>query len=341
MKALQLQSVGVLELIETPVPRPAADELLVRTLAAVICTSDLADIRANPFGIRLPVILGHEASGVVAAIGEAVTGFKPGDRVATHPVHPCRRCAACRDGLSHLCLNMGHFGFNRPGTFAEYYTVRQDRARRVAAHVDPCTAALAEPVAVCLEALDRARLRPGERLLVLGDGPFGVLLARLAVRRGDVRVAVAGHHAWRLRFAAGATPFNTREMADPESMLREAADGGYHAAIVAVSRAEAYDLALRLLRPRGRVVVFSPVAGRTPVDLTMVHMKELEIVGAVNDLDRFDAAVDILAAPDASLGSLITHRFPLVEYRRAVAQAEGGRDRAMKVALAFGEGDAA
>lgn len=335
MKALQLQSIGNLELVEVPVPGIGEDELLIRTEAAVICTSDLTDIRSNPFGITLPIIMGHEAAGVVAAVGSKVNDFKPGDRVATHPVHPCYRCTACNDGLSHLCLNMGHFAFNRPGTFAEFYTVRQDRARKIPASLDSKTAALAEPVAVCLEAFAQARLKAGERLLVLGDGPFGILIAQLAVERGDVEVVIGGHHDWRLAFAQGATPVNTRKAADPVETLRTAGAGGYHAVIVAVSRADAYHRALKVLHPRGRAVVFSPVAGDTPVDLTLVHMKELEIVGAVNDLNRFDEAVRLLSKPDCRLGRIVTHAFPVTDFRQALALAEGGRDEAMKVALVF------
>lgn len=335
MKALQLQSIGNLELVEVPVPGIGEDELLIRTEAAVICTSDLTDIRSNPFGIKLPIIMGHEAAGVVAAVGARVKDFKPGDRVATHPVHSCHCCVACNDGLSHLCLNMGHFAFNRQGTFAEFYPVRQDRARKIPATLDACTAALAEPVAVCLEAIDQARLKPGDRLLVLGDGPFGILIAQLALQRGGIRVVVSGHHDQRLAYAAGAVTVNTKDKPEPEAALREAGGGGYHAVIVAVSRAEAYARALNVLQPRGRLVVFSPVAGTTPVDLTLVHMKELEIVGAVNDLNRFDEAVRMLSEPGSTLGGLVTHRFPQAQYRQALAMAEGNREQAMKVAMVF------
>lgn len=336
MKALQLQSVGNLELVEVPRPVPGDDELLVRTEAAVICTSDLADIRANPFAIKLPIIMGHEASGVVEAVGAKVKDFRRGDRVATHPVHPCYQCSACKEGLSHLCLNMGHFAFNRQGTFAEFFPVRQDRARKIPASLEAKTAALAEPVAVCLEAISQARLKKGERLLVLGDGPFGILIAKLAMQRDGIEVVLAGHHDWRMAFAQGARTVNMKGAADRVRLLSDAAPGGYHAAIIAVSRGEAYQQALSLLRPRGRVVVFSPVFGGTEVDLAMIHMKELEIVGAVNDLDMFDEAVRLLCATDCTLGRIVTHAFPVSEYRQAIALAEGGRDEAMKVALEFG-----
>lgn len=335
MIALQLQSIGRLELVEVPAPAIGPDELLVRTGSSVICTSDITDICSNPFGIKLPVIMGHEAAGVVEAVGPEVAGFRPGDHVATHPVHPCFQCSACRDGLGHLCENMGHFALNRQGTFAEFYPVRADRARKIPGTLDFRTAALAEPVAVCLEAIEQARIKPGERLLVIGDGPFGVMIAKLALQRGGIDVVIAGHHDWRLGFAEGAERVNMKGAPDRIQLLRDACSGGCHAAIVAVSRADAYQQALSVLRPRGRVVVFSPVFGGTQVDLAMIHMKELEIVGAVNDLNLFDEAVRMISDKKSTLGSIVTHTFPVDEYKAAIELAQNGRERAMKVALNF------
>ena len=175
MKAVYLKAIGQVELVDIPVPVIQEDQLLIKTGAATICTSDLNDIRSNPFGIALPVVIGHEGAGMVAKVGKTVRGFQVGDRVTTHPVHPCGTCQACRDGMKHLCLNMDHFGINLQGTMAEYYVVRQDRARHIPDMVDFPLASLAEPVSVCLEALAQAKLSPGNSLLIIGDGPFGVL----------------------------------------------------------------------------------------------------------------------------------------------------------------------
>ncbi len=337
MKALQLQAVGKLDLVDVPRPGIDDDELLVWTGAAVICTSDLNDLRANPFHIDLPVVMGHEGAGTVAAVGKAVEGFSIGDRVATHPVHPCRRCRTCRQGLGHLCPHMAHFGINLPGTFAEYYIVRQDRARRIAQDVDFAVAALAEPVCVCLEALERAALTPGGRLLILGDGPFGLLIARLAQAKGLSRVVIAGRHDFRLGFAGRATKVNTKGAADIPAALRAAAgDGGeYDAAILAVGSAEAVAQAVELLAPRGRFVVFSALPGLTPTDLFRVHVKELQIVGACNDRDMLDEAVRLLGDPRLDLAGLVTHRFRLEQYEQAFELAAKGREEAIKVAFVF------
>ena len=164
MKALQFQAIEQVALIDVDPPTIGDDELLIKTGAAVICTSDLNDLRENAFGIQLPVIMGHEGAGTVAAVGAAGHAvLQVGDRVTTHPVHPCGQCVNCRNGMGHLCLDMGHFALNRPGVFAEYFPVRADRARHIPDTMPFTVAALAEPVSVCLEALNQANLSPGRQ----------------------------------------------------------------------------------------------------------------------------------------------------------------------------------
>jgi len=336
MKALMLKAIRQLELVDIPVPEIQPDELLIQTGATTICTSDVNDIRENPFGIQLPVVIGHEGAGTVAAVGAKVRGFHLGQRVATHPVHPCGNCQSCREGLGHLCLNMGHFGFNLPGTMAEYYRVRQDRARPIPDTVPFRVAALAEPVCVCLEALERAKLAPGCSLLILGDGPFGVLMSRLAARLSLGRVVLAGQIDFRLAFTHSAVCLNTRDTPDAVKSLLDANRGaGYDAAILAVGSRRAMADGIKCLKPRGRMVVFSALPGETPVDLFHVHLKELEIVGACSDRDMLDQAVMLLSDPILRLQELVTHQFRLEEYRQAFDLVEHGKNQALKVAFEF------
>ena len=340
MKALQFVAIQQLELVDLPVPEIEEDELLIKSGAAVICTSDLNDLRENAFGIELPVVMGHEGAGTVVAKGRLVSDFEVGDRIAAHPVHPCGQCINCLSGMGHLCLNMGHFGLNRPGVFAEYFPVRADRARRVPDYVPFTTAALAEPVSVCLEALNQANLTPGGRLLIIGDGPFGVLIARLAQTLPLDKVVIAGRHDFRLGFAAGAVQVNEKNEADPIVRLRAESEitskpAGYDAVIQAVSTAQAVRQGLSLLRCKGRLVVFSAVTGDTHIDLFDLHVRELEIVGACNDQNLLDDAVERLAMPTLALGDLVTHRLPLEDYAHAFDLAAHGREEAMKVAFVF------
>ncbi len=341
MRALQLIEAGKVEMVDVPEPRPADDQVLVRTGAALICTSDLNDIASNPFGIELPAVIGHEGAGTVAAVGRNVDGFRPGDRVAANPVHPCGRCANCRDGLAHLCQDMGHFGINMPGTFAEAFLVRADRARVLPPGVPMTTAALAEPVCVCLEALAQARLAEGAQLLIIGDGPFGAVMARLAGSMPLAQTVIAGHHDFRLGFAGRALKVKVARGGDArEALLAPTGGRGYDAVILAVGRAEAAQLGLELLKARGRLVIFSAIEGLTPLDLFSLHVRELEIVGACNDRDRLDEAVAWLAGPGRGIEELVTHRLPLERYRDALELARSGRGEAMKVAFVFDETEA-
>lgn len=337
MRALQLEEPGVLGEVERPIPQPKPDEVLVRTLASTICTSDLNDIAENPFGIALPRVLGHEAAGIVAAMGENVDGFQTGDAIAAHPVMPCEKCSNCRRGLGHLCLNLGHLGLDRDGTFAEYFCVRADRIRRVPAGFDPATAALLEPTCVCLEALERARLRVGETLLIVGDGPFGLLIAELARRYGPRRIVLVGHHEFRLRQTQGAIAINARRVADPQRAVLEANEGdGVDAAILAVAAQAALDLCVSCLRARGRAVVFSARPRPARLDLWRVHIQEIDILGACNDEGLIDVGLERLLDPEVKASALITHRLPFAEWRRALELARRGKDQALKVAMLFG-----
>ncbi len=334
MRALQLRAIGDFGEVAFPVPSPKPDEVLIRTLATTICTSDLTDINHNPFGTPLPRILGHEGAGVVVAVGSEVTEFQAGDRVTAHPVIPCGKCESCQRGLDHLCDDMGHLALDREGTFAEYFAMPARRVRHIPDGLDPAVAALVEPVAVCLEAVRRARIAAGERVLVLGDGPFGLMISRLALRQKPSRVAIVGRHDFRLRRVPEALAINEKTY-DAATILAEL--GGVDAAILAAGSGAGVKLCLDALRPRGRLVIFSGLLDPVPLDLFRLHVKELELLGACNDQGYLDEALACLNDPDLGLASIVTHRVPFDDWRRAIELASRGKDEALKVAITFGE----
>lgn len=337
MRALQFQAPGKLAEVRLPVPQPKPDEVLVRTLAATICTSDLNDLAHNPFRIGLPRVLGHEAAGVVTAVGDKVRDLRAGDRVAAHPVIPCGACDNCRRGLGHLCSNLGHLGLDRDGAFAEYFCVPAARVRQVQPETETVCAALLEPVSVCLEAVERGRVRAGESVLIMGDGPFGILIARLALARQPARVILVGRHDFRLQQVPEAVCINAKRVPGVVQAVRKANEGtGVDVAILAVGSQAALDLGLASLRSRGRAVVFSGVNGPVSVDLFRLHTQELEILGACNDENLIDSALSQLVNPKLRLSSLVTHRLPFSQWPRAFELARSGKDDALKVAMLFG-----
>ncbi len=323
MRALQLKRLGRLTPVELPVPTPKANEVLIRTMATTICTSDLHDIKSNPFGIKLPSVLGHEGAGIIVECGSEVKGFTPGMRVAAHPVVPCGACVECRRNFGHLCVNMGHLGIDRNGTFAEYFIQRADRIRQIPDNIPFPLGALLEPVANCLQAISRAGDIKGRVVFVVGDGPFGNIIARLALRAGAARVLVAGKEPFRLGMIPGV------EIVDYN--LVESVD----IAILAVSSADALLTCLGSLRKRGRLVVFSLLQEPIPLNLFDLHVSELEIVGCCNDENKIDESLECLQDPKLNLAELITHQIPFDQWEDAFDLARNRHDRALKVALIF------
>jgi|GEM_PF-595547 len=323
MKALQLLGLHKLVMTELPLPSPGKNEVLIRTTATTICTSDLHDIKSNPFGIKFPRVLGHEGAGVVEAFGSAVHHLPEGERVAAHPVVPCGVCAECVRGFSHICSNMGHLGYDRDGTFAEYFVQRADRVRALPESVPSITGVLLEPVAVCLQAIARAGEIKDRSVLIVGDGPFGNIIARLAIRAGAGLVTVSGKEPFRLGKIPGVT------------IAHEVPTKSFDIAILAVSAPAAVTTCITALRPRGRMVVFSTLTSPVPVDLFAVHLSEFEIVGCCNDENRLDESLLCLSDPGLALDEIITHQFPFESWQEAFTLASEGHGRALKVALSF------
>ncbi|HTE22931.1 zinc-dependent alcohol dehydrogenase [Flavitalea sp.] len=323
MQALQLQALNKLVRVTLPVPKPGANEVLIRTAAATICTSDLHDISSNPFGIVLPRVLGHEASGVIVECGAEVKHLSPGTRVAEHPVIPCKECVECKRGFEHVCANMGHLGYDRNGTFAGYFVQRADRVMALPDNLTAAEGSLLEPVAVCLQAIARAGNIKDRTVLIVGDGPFGNIIARLAIRAGAGKVIVSGKEPFRLSMIPGVT------------IATELPVKSVDVAILAVSSAEAARDCIAALRPRGRMVIFSGLKEPVAIDLFTIHLSELEIVGACNDEDRMQESLECLTDPSLALHEIITHKLPFENWEQAFDLARNGHDKALKVSIIF------
>jgi threonine dehydrogenase-like Zn-dependent dehydrogenase len=336
MKALVLENPGQLLLKDMPIPVPRRNELLIQTKAATICTSDLHDIEYNPFHIKLPMIMGHEGAGVIAAIGEDVTEFQVGDEITAHPVMPCGECESCRRGLNHLCDHMSHLGIDHGGVFAEYFTIRQDRARKKPKSLSFAESTLMEPVCVCIEGLERANMKDGNNVLIIGDGPFGILMSRLCNFYKDAKVIVVGRHPFRMEHALNAYTINEKTSENVLDEIMQATDGkGIDSAVLCVGTNAALDLAIAALRSRGTLSIFSAIAQKPTIDLFKVHVKELNICGSCNDTDYLDRALEHLQDENLNLKGVITHQLPFDQFEEAFRLASKGKDSALKVSMVF------
>lgn len=335
MKAIVWRGAADFVLEEVPDPVPAAAQALVRVEATAVCGSDL---HLQDFGAPPPVIPGHEASGVVVEPGKDATGIGPGDRVVMDPVQVCGRCWSCRNGIEHLCLDARHLGSGSiAGTWAQTVAVDARNLHRIPERVSFSAAALSEPAAVCYESFQRAGLREGDAVLVIGDGPFGFLHAQIATALGAGTVICAGHHEQRLeriRDRTGALICNTRREDLQKWAGREVPSPGVDIAVEASGSGSAPMSGLKLLRPRGTLVVFSYIWKPEVLDMGLIHMKELNVLGSCRSHRAFQRCLELMASGKIDTECLVDLVVPLEDFQRALARLLEDKPNTFKVVLA-------
>jgi 2-desacetyl-2-hydroxyethyl bacteriochlorophyllide A dehydrogenase len=279
MRALVYLGPRRMELQEAPDPVPGPGEVVFATHAAAICGSDLHGFReASPRRIP-PLVMGHEAVGTIAAAGEGVDPGRVGERVVLKPLLACGGCEPCRGDRSNLCVNGRLVGRELTGAFAERFVVPADAAVSIGDGAPDDLATLTEPLANAVHVTGRS-VRPGDDVLVIGAGPIGVLMARMALERGARRVAATDPVAPRLTIAAaqGAVPLAGD---DPEGALRELTGGrGVDVVIDAAGFEETWALGLRVVRPGGRIEAVGLGQPGGWVDLFAIAGKEVRVTGS-------------------------------------------------------------
>jgi L-idonate 5-dehydrogenase len=342
VKALVLHGAGDLRVEDRAAEAPGPGEVAVDLVAGGICGSDLHYFNHGGFGaIRLkePMILGHEVSGRVAALGEGVEGLEPGGLVAVSPSRPCGGCRFCLAGKPNQCLHMRFYGSAMP--FPHIQGAFQQRLVALAAQCHPAEglspgqAAMAEPLAVVLHAVHQAGDLVGARVLVTGCGPIG-LLAILAARRAGAAEIIATDltdFTLDMARAAGADlALNTREA--PDALAPFGRDKGQVDVLFECSgAASALAAGLGVLRPGGTAIQ-AGMSGDMTLPVQTITVKELTLRGTFRFHAEFATAVTLMQKGLIDVRPLITHTLPMAE---AVAAFETANDRAraMKVQLSF------
>jgi (R,R)-butanediol dehydrogenase / meso-butanediol dehydrogenase / diacetyl reductase len=326
------------EIEERPAPEPGPGEVTIDVAYTGICGTDLhifhGDMDAR-VGER--AVLGHEMSGRIAAVGPGVEGWSPGDVVTVMPLRWCGSCPACLAGNEHICLNLSFLGIDAPGALQGRWTVPEDILVRVPDGVPLRDAALVEPLSVAVHDVRRAALVAGERVLVVGGGPVGLLIAAVARDAGaDVllvepnphRLAIAGRFGVR-----GIDPTAT----DVDATVQEWTGGAGADVAFEVSGVQAgVDTAVAALCARGRMVLVAIHSVRRPVDLHRFFWRELTLVGArLYRREDVETAVGLVASGRVPVGELVSRVEPLDRVEAAFAALEAG-DGAMKVLVDCG-----
>jgi 2-desacetyl-2-hydroxyethyl bacteriochlorophyllide A dehydrogenase len=302
-----------------------------------ICGTDLhildGDMDAR---VTLPAILGHEMSGTVTAIGDGVTDWAPGDEVVVVPLDWCGSCPACLRGFTHICYRLNFIGIDSPGAMQGSWNVPQRTLVRVPANLGLKEAALAEPTAVAVHDVRRSELRPGQKALVVGGGPIGLLIASVASAvGGEVLVSEPNEQRRTLIERIGL------RTVDPTDELAAVIDEWTQGAGVDVSfevsgSSGGVEAAVTSLAARGRLALVAIHSRPTPVDLFKFFWRELTLVGArVYESGDFEEALRLLGDGSIPTNDLITDVVSLSDAPAAFDRLRAGQ--AMKVLVECGE----
>lgn len=343
MTAIVIHAAHDLRVDPLEAPAPSPGEVTIRIGRGGICGSDLHYFHAGGFGavrLRAPMVLGHEAAGVVEAVGQGVTHVSPGDAVAVNPSLPCGACAQCLAGRPQHCLEMRFLGsaMRDPhvgGAFRARFTCEAARAVSLPARLSVETAAFAEPLSVVLHAAAQAGPLLGARVLVTGSGPIGVLCAAVARLGGARQVVVTDLHAEPLAIAAAMGATETHAVgANPDALAPFSANkGAFDVVFEASGSAPALAAALACTRPGGTIVQLG-LGGDVALPLGALVAREVRLVGTFRFHAEFHHALQVLAEGRIDPAPMLTAVVPVAEAVRAFALASDRR-RAMKVQVAF------
>lgn len=342
----------VFEIIESDVKSPDLTEVLIRVKACGICGSDLHAYRDPSHWLspdaswKAGRVLGHEIAGEVVELGASVGHLEIGDHVTLQPRLFCGECAECRMGRTEICQQSnGLFGGELPGGFSEYLTVPQENLFRISDSVDFAVAALAEPLAVAVHGhrvaaqLDSTRPTYGERVLILGSGPIGLMSTFYAKQSGASEV-IATYRYPQQRDAAlslGATQVFHSE--DEEGLRSFCESVPVDSVIETVGgSADTAALACRLVRRGGRVVILGVFSRSVMMPAHVILSKQLRVAGTVfysyvGFKHDYELAVELLENNTDLMSTLITHRVSLQDAGTGIKLAGDKASGAIKVTV--------
>ena len=344
MQAAVYRGVNDVRLETVPVPRIGHGEMLVRVHSCGVCGTDLKKISTGSHSA--PRIFGHETAGVVAAVGEGVQTYRPGDRVMVFHHIPCRLCFYCQNKTFAQCATYKKVGCTAGfepsgGGFAEYVRVMdwivEHGTVRIPDGVSFEQACFVEPVNTCMKGIEALRLRRGETVLAIGQGPIGIILSVLAKQIGATLIT-SDLYPERLRIGSsfGLELTIDASQANVIERVRELSEGrGADAVILAVGGNSLIRTAMDAARPGGRVLLFAQTQhGEALIDPAAICVDEKTLVGSYSaSVDLQEESVRFVMHRVMDLERLVSHRFPLAESPQALVLAAHPQPSSMKIMI--------
>lgn len=337
MLRARLERCGHFVLEDVQVPTPGPDEVLLKVELAGICGSDMHAFHGKHPFVKPPIVLGHEFSGVIVQLGSRVDKDRHplGQRVAVEPSIHCGTCYNCKIGRYNICDELNVVGCLSDGAYAEYIAIRSDKLVPLDESLSFEDGAMLEPLSVGVHALEQGRVRPGDRVLVLGAGTIGLLLAQAAEAVG-AKAAVADMIDYRLNVARelGITrPINlVKERL--EQALAEFAPDGADVIFECVGSAETIRQSIAVARKGIRIVILGVVDEDVLLPVSLIQDRELELVGDLMFTRKdFLTAQELIKSGKVNVRPLQTKIFPLAEVREAFEYMMNHKQEALKVFL--------
>ncbi len=344
LKAAVFYGPKQLKLEERPIPSPKDREIVIKVDTSGLCPTDVKIYKYGSSSVKPPVILGHEFSGTVYSIGNKIEEFKEGDRVNVAADSYCGTCDMCKIGKENLCRDPLSFGYNVDGAHADYVLIPQRFVDKKGVFKAPDNVSLEittlnEPLACVYHSLNQMGIAPDKKILIIGDGPMGLMHVFIAKLFGYTSITLAGLIDWKLKLGEnlGATEvINSEKNRNLIEEAKKIAPEGFDQIVLSVVTSDLIKESLKIANKGGYVSIFAGVPSgsvTTNFDPNLIHYNEVSLIGSSGyTYSEYRKAFDIVVSHEYELSQLITHRFKLEEIKNAISEWED-KERSLKIMI--------
>ncbi|MHA1792747.1 MAG: zinc-dependent alcohol dehydrogenase family protein [Promethearchaeota archaeon] len=340
MKAVIIKGKRDLEVKDLDVPKIKAGEVLVKVKASGICGTDVHVYEDEVPLAKLPVVPGHEFSGIIEKVGEQINDFTEGDRIAIEPNLFCGHCHFCRNAKKHFCENWGAIGLTQNGGFEEFVAVPRQALYRMENNLSFTVGAFFEPTACVLHGIERSGAKPGDTVVVLGTGSIGLIYIQLLKFMGIKNVIASDIDSEKLAIAkelgANVTINPLEEKLVPR--VKEQTDGfGADVVIDAAGVEQTLTQTFDLVQDTGTIVIFGvpPEKLKLPVKMFDIYRRELTIVGSFTNPYTNEQALKILSTGKIKFDKILTHKISLDDVEETIINIREKKEKVIKAQITF------
>jgi L-iditol 2-dehydrogenase len=337
MKQAVMVTPEKVEFREVPIVEPGKGQVLLRVKRIGVCGSDIHVFHGTHINTPYPVVQGHEVSAVVERAGKDVRAFSPGDQVTFQPQLTCGTCYSCVHGAYHICDNLRVMGFQTEGAASEFFTVDAAKVLKLPRQMSLDHGALVEPIAVAVHALERGGGARRRKVLVLGAGPIGNLVAQAAKAQGASQVMITDVSEYRLDLARSCgieAAVNAGAQDIMPSVKTLLGPDKADLILECVGSRQTLEQAIGVARKGSDIVIVGVLGEHEGVKVSLVQDRELRLVGTLMYTEKhWKTAIELIRRGLFQLQPLITNHFPFEDYLEAYRYIDANRERAMKVLI--------